>query len=657
MKRTLPLCLLAWAACQDSAPPVALERGGDLSGAGHADVIVVLDPSFAAGGHAANQTRAAEIARGLGIEPRHSYGTALFGFAGSVPEGRLEALRRDPRVALVEPDDIHSIDVQDLPTGIDRAEAERNPAAGIDGAGGIEVPLDVAIFDTGIDPGHPDLNVAGGRNFTPGPARKWADDHGHGTHVAGTVGALDNGIGVVGVAPGARLWAIKVCRPNGQCFESERIAGMDWVASQKASGAIDFVSANSSIGFTGDSQACADDPSPGALHLAACNLVEQGVVLSMSAGNSAALREAWPETIVVSALADFDGMAGHNGVPTCRSDQDDTLADFSNYGPTVHVAAPGVCILSTWPGGGLATISGTSMASPHVAGAAALYVHANGVAPARDGTGASAIKAAILAAALPQGHACGYVNEHASQGSNEPLLFLNAVSFGGDGSCEVDEGPPPDFPPDVEITQPVHGSIVSGIVQISATATDDDDVTQVEFLIDGASIGVDGEGSDGWSASWDTTTEANGAVYQVSARATDTAGQTGQDGILVMVDNSGDPSGVSVHIGDLDGFPVKLGSRWWAQVEITIHDAEHDVVSGARVDGVWVELGETDSCVTQLNLGGRCAVGSQTVKNSTSSLTFRIASVAHATLPYDASLNHDPDGDSDIAVPSKTVGK
>lgn len=261
--------------------------------------------------------------------------------------------------------------------------------------------------------------------------RQWA-----GTHVSGTVAAIDNDIGVVGVAPGARLWAIKVCNFLGICFTGDIVAGINFVAAQKASGAVDFGAANMSLSSTDDSSPC--NAGSDAVHLAICGLVGEGVVFVMAAGNEDRLKNAYPEAIAVSALADFDGKGGADGSPTCRFDQDGTLADFSNYGPSVDIAAPGVCILSTWNDGGTNVLDGTSMASPHVTGAVALYIDANaGVNPATDAAGVSAITSAVLAAALPQGSPCGYLNEHAGQGSVEPLLFVNGAAFGGDGTCDL----------------------------------------------------------------------------------------------------------------------------------------------------------------------------------------------------------------------------
>lgn len=101
---------------------------------------------------------------------------------------------------------------------------------------GTAVDLDIAIIDTGIRPDHEDLNVAGGRNFIAGSTSNWSDGNGHGTHVAGTVAAKDNSVGVVGVAPGARVWAVKVCGNSGFCFSNDIVAGIDWVAERKSSG-------------------------------------------------------------------------------------------------------------------------------------------------------------------------------------------------------------------------------------------------------------------------------------------------------------------------------------------------------------------------------------------------------------------------------------
>ncbi len=213
------------------------------------------------------------------------------------------------------------------------------------------------------------------------------------------------------------------------------IAGIDWVVEQKTSGAIDFAVANMSLGTSDDLEPC--EQTTDALHLAVCGLVSSGVPLALAAGNSSDVKQAYPEALAVSAIADFDGKAGGVAMATCRDDEDDTLANFSDYGPEVDIAAPGVCILSTSSTGGYALGSGTSMAAPHVAGAVALYLHAKGLAPVADGAGVDDIEQAILGAALSQDDPCGYTNEHAGEGSLEPLLFVNATTFGGDGTCDV----------------------------------------------------------------------------------------------------------------------------------------------------------------------------------------------------------------------------
>jgi subtilisin family serine protease len=246
-----------------------------------------------------------------------------------------------------------------------------NTALDIDGVDDRRVNVDVAVIDTGVDLDHPDLNVVGWTRCTRGSCRTNGSDdgNGHGTHVAGTIGAKDNNIGPVGVAPGARIWSVGVLGANGSGSTADIIAGVDWVTARASTIEV----ANMSLGgqFTSS-----------ALTNAITNSVNAGVVYVVAAGNSDMNAANFtpanhPDVITVSALADFNGLAGGGASPTCRSDVDDTLADFSNYGATVEIAAPGVCIYSTWRYGGYNTISGTSMASPHVAGAAALLASVN----------------------------------------------------------------------------------------------------------------------------------------------------------------------------------------------------------------------------------------------------------------------------------------
>ena len=316
-----------------------------------------------------------EHARSHGVGLLHLYEHALKGYAATIPAARLAAIRSDARVAFVSEDRSVSTTAQTLPTGINRIDGELSLTKSGDGKDAVDV--DVAIIDTGIQPNHPDLNVVGGKNCSTG--RSYDDGNGHGTHVAGTIGARDDGNGVVGVAPGARLWAVRVLDNRGSGSWSSIICGIDWVTSTV--GTSDQIEvANMSLGGGGS-----DDTDGGnclntkdALHTAICSSVGVGITYAVAAGNSSAdakgfVPAAYDEVITVSALADFNGQSGGRAAATCRADEDDTFANFSNFGADVDIIAPGVCINSTWKGGGYNTISGTSMASPHVAGAAALY--------------------------------------------------------------------------------------------------------------------------------------------------------------------------------------------------------------------------------------------------------------------------------------------
>ena len=297
---------------------------------------------------------------------KHIYKAALRGFAFEGSAKDAEKLARHPKVRTVVPDREVEATAQSLPTGINRIDGELSGTVSGNGAGAVDA--DIAILDTGIDLDHPDLNVVGGVNCSSGSSNE--DGNGHGTHVAGTAAAKDDGAGVVGVAPGARLWAVRVLDNSGSGTWTSVICGIDWVTARASTIEV----ANLSLGGSGSEGSCSD----GGLHEAICRSVSSGVTYAVAAGNNGVdaanyVPATFDEVITVSALADFNGLPGGGASSTCRSDQDDTLADFSNYGADVDIMAPGVCINSTWLGGGYNTISGTSMATPHVTGAAALY--------------------------------------------------------------------------------------------------------------------------------------------------------------------------------------------------------------------------------------------------------------------------------------------
>lgn len=352
--------------------------------------IVVLEPGAAA------STVSQRQARRHDAEVSHVYRSALKGYSASMTAADATALEQTGNVRYVQLDGVATASAQTTPTGIDRADADLSPTAAIDGSDR-RVDVDVAVIDSGVNLAHPDLNVQTARAKNCSTGRSAEDGNGHGTHVAGTIGALDNGAGVAGMAPGSRIWPVRVLDNRGSGSFSAIVCGIDYVTAN----ADKIEVANMSLGGGGADDRNCGKTNRDAMHQAICRSVAAGVTYVVAAGNETddAARHvpaAYDEVITVSALADFNGRPGGGAAPTCRSDVDDTLADFSNYGRDVDLIAPGVCIASTWKGGGSNTISGTSMASPHVAGGAALVAATSPSAPP------GSIKTALQSAATSE---------------------------------------------------------------------------------------------------------------------------------------------------------------------------------------------------------------------------------------------------------------
>ncbi len=338
-----------------------------------------------------------------------TYERVLGGFLLLATPAQAQRYAADERVRSVVPDEVVRATAETEPTGVRRIGATLARSAGRTGAGAT-----VAVLDTGIDLDHPDLvaNLSptlGYDCLDPGSAPE--DRNGHGTHVAGIIAAASNGAQVVGVAPGATLVPVRVLSASASGSLSALVCGLDYVT--RHADTIDVV--NVSLGGPGAAGSCTD----GGLRQAICQTVAAGVTVVVSAGNDRAaaaqfVPARYPEVITVSALEDHDGTPAK-----------DRLAAFSNGGNAIDLTAPGVSILSTGLGGGLQTMSGTSMAGPHVAGVAALAL-------ARDPSLTPARVRALLESTgeCPDGTTAGDDGSCAGQGtwaedrdgSTEPLV-------------------------------------------------------------------------------------------------------------------------------------------------------------------------------------------------------------------------------------------
>lgn len=308
------------------------------------------------------QSQAAEALGQHGGAPFFVYENFEF-VAGAVPGRNRRALAADRRVSFLEDDPVaRATDRQSVAGSAtfleDDAESDQSASWGHTRIGAEEVDVggadvDVAILDTGIEPSHEDLEVHDGRNFTDdGSDDEYEDRHGHGTHVAGIVAALDNDVGVVGVIPEANVHAVKVLGDDGSGYYSWIAAGIDWCISN----GVEII--NMSLGA--DAESSSMDSAIATAHA-------EGHFLVSSAGNSGNNGDGSCSEDNVTYPARHEDV-----VAVSSMDSDDDLASYSSVGPEVELLAPGSRIYSTDVGNSYSSKSGTSMAGPFVAGVAGL---------------------------------------------------------------------------------------------------------------------------------------------------------------------------------------------------------------------------------------------------------------------------------------------
>ena len=560
----------------------------------------------------------------------------------------------------------------------------------------------VAVIDTGIDYTHPDLatNYAGGYDFVSNDGDP-LDDHGHGTHVSGTIAAAMNNLtgnpaaeeGVAGVAPNARILAYKVCGPDGSCSD---FAVAQAIAQAVTDGAKVI---NMSLGGPEYSQAMYD---------AVQDAWGAGLVIVAGAGNDGTTAEFYPA-------------AFNNVISVGAFDEDHRRASFSNYGTWVDISAPGNVIMSSYPMASCATtgapgdtgcytwLSGTSMATPHVSGAAAL------VWSRSDVISNAQVVDILLNSADPRGVDAVRLDSWTSHGG---LNLHNAMSYGltnlapvahagpdrtltdsgGDGVelVTLDGSASTDSDGTIVSHEWREGGTVVGLIAapqvwlpvgthtLTLQVTDDDGATGTDSVVvtvmpppnlpPVAHAGADqvvtdnnGDGVESVMLNGSSSSDSDGAIvsyewregntvvgsgatptisfaigsHSLTLRVSDEDGGTGTDSVVVTINPR--PAPTSTHVGDLDGSATANKSAWSARVTVTVHDANHQVVIGADVTGAWNGGAAGPGCKTDST--GTCGVSLDLRKRS-SSATFKVDAINANGLSYAAGQNHDPDGSS-----------
>lgn len=585
------------------------------------------------------------------------------GFAARISAARVRALARHPGVIRVEPDfEVHlAMEAADRDFGTERARAD----FGVSGAG-----TEICVVDTGVDPGHEQLDSKAPIPFLDlvnGAATAY-DDQGHGTHVASIAAGDGTGASIAslfdGVAPAAAVSAVKVLDASGVGQDSDVVLGIEWCASRSSVDVIN-VSVTSPLGSDGlDAVSQAVDAA----------VIEDGVVVVAAAGNSGdipgsiASPAAAREAVTVGAVAEWSAPTGQ----PWRS-EGIYLAPFSSRGPTADgrnkpdVVAPGVSIGAA-SAGSTATYevkSGTSMASPFVAGLAALLLD-------RQPTWTPAqVRAAIVGTARDVGAAGtdpdwgaglvdGYAALASAAGASGETAFptfrryTGSVGAGGSWTRSFD------------VAERDLGVPIAATILLDGSATCllpwfDDQCLWWEWSPD-LEAELLGPGGASLTASTCAADDECGSGRQETLHVTPSVAGTytirvwpaGSAGGSFAVDLATGPAGTpppppppptpEVHVGDLDSSSTWVtATRWRAQARIAVHDGDDALVAGAKVTGTWTG-GRSASCTTAAN--GRCTLNRRYGK-AKASVTFAVTSVTLAGSTYAPASNHDPDGDSD----------
>lgn len=296
------------------------------------------------------------------VKTKHVYNKVFNGYSAILSPSALEKVKKNPKVDYVEKDQVMRINTQVLnPTwGLDRIDQVSLPLSTTYSYVSAGTGVDAYIIDTGILVNHSDFGPRAIGGFSSiGTSTNWIDQNGHGTHVAGTVGG-----NMYGVAKDIKLIAVRVLDAAGSGTTSGVIAGINWAISHHTTRP---AVANMSLGGGASS----------ALDLAVNNAIKDGIVMCVAAGNNSADAGRYSPARVTAAIT-----VGATGAYPTLGINYDAMASYSNYGSVVDIFAPGTSIQSDWitSTGATALLSGTSMATPHVTGVAALYLAQNPLA-------------------------------------------------------------------------------------------------------------------------------------------------------------------------------------------------------------------------------------------------------------------------------------